>query len=179
MTPLQEAILASLKETGYNVTATANRLGVSVTYAQRVADQFPIGPMDPQSPPPIVAKSGSSPQSDRAVLAAPQVLPGALIEAISAVLPPNVEGIVDLRDNVIDQLKEHLSNGDMPISALRGLLKDILEYEAKTRAIARPAANLTIDARQQTINMTNLVDILSGLHEDELRLLSEGEIIDA
>lgn len=151
MTPLQQQIVEQLQKTDGNIQAVALRLCVSEEYVRQQA----------------VALEGSK--------TGPPVPTSLTQELRAALLPQNREGVIALRDCVIGQLQEHLDAGLLPPTTLLRILRLMLEYENQIRAIVRPvAANVLVDQRTANIDLTVLVDKLSGLPHDALRLLAKG-----
>lgn len=176
-TPAQRAIALALDETGNNIEAVAQRLGLSAEYVRQQAiaqgkTSRNVGPTPVTDPTALVpaetsdGKNGSSVQPSLATLQQ---------EFIGAILPQNTAGLVELRDTILEHLQAAAEIGAIPPRLQVSLLRLLLEHEAQLRAIARPALNLSV-ADHRTVDMTVLVEKLEGLPTDALAKLSKGKM---
>jgi hypothetical protein len=149
-TPAEQRVLEALDQKTGNVAAVATMLGLSNSFVNRIKKALWVQP-----------DAALTPQPEQA----PQP-----VDLLKQLVPPNIEGVTQLRDAAITQLQTLVPGAT--VREATALLEVLLKYEASLQRVLLPAVNVFQDNRTQTVTVTALVDKLAGLDADTLRGLA-------
>jgi hypothetical protein len=153
---VKEQVISLLTQYNGNVDVVATELGISKSYVNRVKKTD----WQPQSPTQAIISEVSSDASNVIIST----------DDLRTLVPTNVAGIANLRDDIIIQIKSKL-----PDAALKDLIKVLevlLNYENSIKQLLRPA--LLVDNRtQNNITINKLVDRLADLDKQQLVELAD------
>lgn len=154
MTPAEQRVIAELNRTGGNVAEVAHALGSSESYVHRIKRTH-WRPQDATLENSLVPAATSS---------------------ITALLPPDLDGVRSLREKTIEVIDKALTTwtqAELPelidLKEVNKLFKTLLQYERALNQQTAPALNIFQDNRQNNIQITALIDELSKLDPDTLR----------
>lgn len=148
---VKEQVLTLLDQYNGNVDVVATELGISKSYVNRLkkSDWRPSAPAQALSP-------FDAPEPSNALITK---------DDLYSLVPTNVAGIAQLRDEVITQIKKLMP--EIGVKDLVKLLEVLFNYENSIKQMLRPT--LMVDRRtQNNITINTLVEKLSGVDQEQL-----------
>jgi hypothetical protein len=149
-------IITELRRNGGNAMAAAKVTGASEGYAQRVKRELALAENHSIiEVPDVINVPANVPQQD----------------TLDALVPANIQAIIELRDDLIENLNERVKRGSLSGKASVDLLAVLLKYETELRAVAMPGIALYED-NSQHLTINTLADKMEGFDPADLRLLA-------